>query len=163
MYYFKPPGAKGQALHQDNVYLLCDPGTCYAAWTAIDATDPDNGGMYIVPGSHRIELECPIEIETTESFTNHTVPIPNGMKAIPVIMEPGDTLFFNGSVIHGSGPNRTKDRWRRSFITHYTGVSAKRISHFYTPCHHFDGRLFEIEENQTGGPCGGDWKGAVGY
>ena len=36
MYYFKPPGARGQALHQDNLYLLVEPGTCLAAWTAID-------------------------------------------------------------------------------------------------------------------------------
>ena len=31
MYYFKPAGARGQALHQDNVYLQVKPGTCMAA------------------------------------------------------------------------------------------------------------------------------------
>ncbi len=28
MLYFKPPGARGQALHQDNFYLRARPGTC---------------------------------------------------------------------------------------------------------------------------------------
>ena len=31
MLYFKPPGARGQALHQDNYYLRVQPGTCLAA------------------------------------------------------------------------------------------------------------------------------------
>ena len=26
MFYFKPPGARGQALHQDQFYLRVDPG-----------------------------------------------------------------------------------------------------------------------------------------
>ncbi|MDQ3328071.1 MAG: phytanoyl-CoA dioxygenase family protein, partial [Chloroflexota bacterium] len=36
MLYFKPPGARGQALHQDNFYLKVEPGTCIAAWIALD-------------------------------------------------------------------------------------------------------------------------------
>jgi hypothetical protein len=31
MYYYKPPGAKGQGMHQDNFYLLASPATCIAA------------------------------------------------------------------------------------------------------------------------------------
>ena len=27
----------------------------------------------------------------------------------------GATMFFHGHLIHGSGPNRTKDRFRRTF------------------------------------------------
>ena len=30
MYYFKPPGGKGQGMHQDNFYLLAAPATCIA-------------------------------------------------------------------------------------------------------------------------------------
>ena len=35
MLYFKPAGARGQALHQDNFYLRVQPGTCMAAWLAL--------------------------------------------------------------------------------------------------------------------------------
>ena len=48
MFYYKPPGSRGQAMHQDNFYLLVEPNTCVAAWTAIDDADPENGGMYLV-------------------------------------------------------------------------------------------------------------------
>lgn len=33
MYYYKPPGARGQAMHQDNFYLLAAPATCIAPYS----------------------------------------------------------------------------------------------------------------------------------
>lgn len=36
MFYFKPPGARGQAFHEDNFYLKVQPGTCCAVWIACD-------------------------------------------------------------------------------------------------------------------------------
>ena len=40
MFYFKPPGSPGQALHQDNFYLHVRPGTCLGAWMAVDPARP---------------------------------------------------------------------------------------------------------------------------
>ena len=48
MLYFKPPGARGQALHQDQYYLRVQPGTCMAAWMALDRCDQENGCMQVV-------------------------------------------------------------------------------------------------------------------
>ena len=76
-------------------------------------------------------------------------------------MEPGDTLFFDGSVIHGSGPNRSKGRFRRSFIGHYAAGSLEKISKFYLPLVKMDGTDSEVEVNKGGGACGQDWQGAV--
>ncbi len=133
MYYFKPPGSRGQALHQDNYYLMVRPGTCIAAWTAIDDCDEENGGMMVVPGSHRIDLACPGSANPKVSFTKDYVPVPKGLKAQMMRMKAGDTLFFNGTVIHGSGPNRSKNRFRRSFICHYAGGSTEHISRYFNP------------------------------
>jgi len=164
MYYFKPPGARGQALHQDNLYLLVDPGTCLAAWTAMDRTDRENGGMMVVPRSHQGNLLCQEdggEALVRESFSRHITRIPKGLKAIDVPMEPGDTLFFSGSTIHGSGPNRSKDRFRRSFIGHYAAGSLEKISKFYLPLVKMDGTDYEVTASAGGGACGQDWIGAV--
>ena len=164
MYYFKPPGARGQAMHQDNLYLLVDPGTCIGAWTAIDRVDRENGCMMMVPGTHRGNLLCQEEADATikrEAFNGTITRIPKGMKAIEVPMEPGDTLFFGGSVIHGSGPNRTKDRFRRSFIGHYAAGSLEKISKFYLPLVRLDGTDYEVAGQTGGGACGQDWTGAV--
>lgn len=161
MYYFKPPGARGQALHQDNLYLLVEPSTCVAAWTAIDRTDRENGCMMVVPKSHTGNLLCQEKASEKSSFTGGVTRVPRGMKAVEVRMEPGDTLFFNGTAIHGSGPNRSKDRFRRSFIGHYAAGSLKKISKFYLPVVRMDGTDMDVEGAAGGGVCGDSWAGAV--
>jgi phytanoyl-CoA hydroxylase len=128
MFYFKPPGARGQALHQDNFYLRVAPGTCMAAWLAVDAADAENGGMMVVPGSHRTEIVCPQEADATQSFTRDFVAVPEGMRAVHVNLEPGDVLFFNGSLIHGSTPNSSVDRFRCSLIAHYVPEVCEEVA-----------------------------------
>ena len=159
MFYFKPPGSRGQAMHQDNFYLLVEPQTCVAAWTAIDDADPGNGGMYLVADTADEEISCPETANAAESFTTHFVPTPKGKKALPCRMKAGDTLFFNGSSIHGSGPNRSKERFRRSFICHYVPKSTQRISKHYLPLLTPEGEDVMIEANHAGGPCGSSWEG----
>ncbi|WP_078973346.1 phytanoyl-CoA dioxygenase family protein [Streptomyces sp. MMG1533] len=153
MFYFKPPGARGQALHQDNFYLRVEPGTCVAAWIACDVIDRDNGGLEVVPGTHRMELFCPQEADAELSFAQEYVPPPRGLAAVPVDMSPGDVLFFNGSLVHGSQPNRTADRFRRSFIGHYVGRSTERIGHYYRTLS-MSGDRVPLPESEGAGPCG---------
>jgi ectoine hydroxylase-related dioxygenase (phytanoyl-CoA dioxygenase family) len=157
MYYYKPPGSRGQAMHQDNFYLMVEPQTCVAAWTAVDDADPGNGGMYLVADTADEEIVCPGQADPAESFTTHLVPLPRGKKAAPCVMKAGDTLFFNGSSIHGSGPNRSKNRFRRSFICHYVPQSTERISKFYLPLLDTAGQDVWIEANKGGGACGSQW------
>lgn len=153
MFSFKPPGARGQALHQDNFYLRVEPGTCVAAWLACDVIDRDNGGLDVVPGTHRMELFRPEEADAEVSFAREYVPPPPGPAPVPVDMAPGDVLFFNGSLVHGSGPNRTPDRFRRSFIGHYVGRSAERIGGYYRTLS-MSGERVPLPESEGAGPCG---------
>ena len=157
MFYFKPPRSRGQALHQDNFYLKVEPGTCIAAWTAIDKADYENGGLLVVPKTNNNELYCPELADERESFTNHFVKVPKGKKAIPAIMDPGDVLFFNGNLIHGSYRNKTKDRFRRAFICHYASESTTKIGNYYTPLYRGDGTKIDIEDNPDSGPCGSEF------
>ncbi|MFK0150967.1 phytanoyl-CoA dioxygenase family protein [Streptomyces sp. NPDC090499] len=153
MFYFKPPGARGQALHQDNFYLRVEPGTCVAAWVACEAIDRENGGLEVVPGTHRMDLFCPEESDAELSFAREYVAPPEGLAAVPVDMGPGDVLFFNGSLVHGSQPNRSAGRSRRSFIGHYVGRSAERIGGYYRTLS-MGGEPVPLPESEGGGPCG---------
>ncbi|MEO6875980.1 MAG: phytanoyl-CoA dioxygenase family protein [Opitutaceae bacterium] len=161
MFYFKPPGARGQALHQDQFYLLVDPGTSIAAWTAIDDCDAENGAILVVPKTNDAAIVCPNVADARVSYTSHFVPVPEGLKPQLVPMKAGDTLFFNGSIIHGSGPNRSKTRFRRSFISHYVAGDTRRISGGYRPLLNFDGTEHAVEMQTSGGPCGEGWKGSL--
>ncbi|MEU2624076.1 phytanoyl-CoA dioxygenase family protein [Streptomyces sp. NPDC007157] len=153
MFYFKPPGARGQALHQDNFYLRVEPGTCVAAWVAGEEIGRENGGLEVVPGTHRMELFCPEESDAELSFAREYVAPPEGLVAVPVDMGPGDVLFFNGSLVHGSQPNRSAGRFRRSFIGHYVGRSAVRIGEYYRTLS-MSGDRVALLESEGAGPCG---------
>ncbi len=154
MIYFKAAGARGQALHQDQYYLRVNPGTCCAAWVALDDCDEENGCLQVVPGSHELPVLCTIPADTSKSFTNVTVPIPDDMSAESVIMKAGDVLFFNGQLIHGSLPNVSQTRFRRSLITHYIVGEAQQVSNFYHPALRFDGSEVSLEASPDGSECG---------
>ncbi|MDX3311635.1 phytanoyl-CoA dioxygenase family protein [Streptomyces sp. NPDC054884] len=153
MFYFKPPGARGQALHQDNFYLRVEPGTCVAAWLACDEIDRENGGLEVVPGTHRMDLFCPETADAQVSFAREYVPPPPGLTTTPVDMAAGDVLFFNGSLVHGSQPNGSGDRFRRSFIGHYVGRSTERIGEFYRTLT-MNGERLTLPVSEGAGPCG---------
>jgi len=165
MYYFKPPGAAGQQMHQDNFYLIAQPATCIAAWTPIDSADTDNGCLWVVPGSHRMDIICPDggDDHVAEYGRRHIGKFPRGQKPIPVPVPRGATMFFGGNLIHGSGPNRAKDRCRRTFIGHYIDEASEQISKFYHPIINMRGEtVSHVGEYSGGGPCGGDgWQGAL--
>ena len=154
MFYFKPPTARGQALHQDQTPLRVYPGTCLAAWMAVDDCDEENGCLQIVPRTQNLPRLCTVDADTTQSFSASTVPLPPGSEAVPVIMQAGDVLFFNGQVIHGSYPNRSKTRFRRALIAHYVVGEAERVAEFYHPLLTFDGDVAELQVSEKGGPCG---------
>jgi hypothetical protein len=154
MFYFKPPGARGQSLHQDNFYLRVKPGTCMAAWVAVDDADEENGGMACVSNTQSYPIQCPEKSDLTQSFTTEYVAPPEGYQPEIVNLKAGDVLFFNGNVIHGSGPNNSKTRFRRAFICHYVPRSTTELSHWYNTPYRFNQDLVSIPAATGGGPCG---------
>ena len=154
MIYFKPAGGRGQALHQDQYYLRVQPGTCVAAWMALDVVDEENGCLMVVPGSHDLPVLCTIPADTRVSITDITVPLPAGMDAVPVRMQPGDVLFFNGQVVHGSLPNTSANRFRRSLIGHYVAGDAQQVASFFQPSLRMDGSVVQLGNSPAGGECG---------
>lgn len=154
MLYFKPPGARGQALHQDQAPLRVQPGTCMAAWMALDSCDEENGCLQLVPGTQDLPLICMVDADTTQSFTSKAIELPEGMTPEPAIMDGGDVLFFNGQVIHGSLPNHSSDRFRRSLIGHYIAAEAERVGEFYHPILRFDGSEVQLGITDGSEPCG---------
>ncbi|MDE0299653.1 MAG: phytanoyl-CoA dioxygenase family protein [Candidatus Poribacteria bacterium] len=122
MLYFKPPGGRGQGLHQDQQYITTDP--LIGVWIALDESDKSVGQMIVVPGSHKLGHLTVQAADTSVSFTPVQSEMPAKASKVGVNMRPGDGLFFDGKTLHGSYLNTTTDRWRRSFICHYVGEHA---------------------------------------
>ncbi len=154
MIYFKPPKARGQALHQDNYYLRVQPGTCCAAWMALEEIDEENGCLQVVPGSHTWPILCTVPADIKQSFTDITVPIPKDVPVVPVRMQAGDVLFFNGQLVHGSLPNTSTSRFRRSLIGHYVEGDSQQVGQYYKPTLRMDGSEVELETSANSTQCG---------
>ncbi|MBC8075899.1 MAG: phytanoyl-CoA dioxygenase family protein, partial [Chloroflexales bacterium] len=92
--------------------------------------------------------------DTTQSFTDVIVPLPPGVSSVPVIMEPGDVLFFNGQLVHGSNPNTTSDRFRRALIGHYIEGDSQKVAQWYFPALRMDGTTIGLESSGKGTACG---------
>lgn len=144
-------------MHQDNYFLQSHPGTCVAAWIAIDDADHENGGLVVVPGTHKNQVVCHGEADSTISFATKEVPVPVEYSKKQTELKAGDVLWFHGSLVHGSLPNRS-ERFRRAMIYHYIPQTAEEITSFYQPLVKPDGEeVFEIKVSVDGGICGETW------
>ncbi len=93
---------------------------------------------------------------------SHITKFPREQKPIAVPVPRGSTMFFGGHLIHGSGPNRTKDRYRRTFIGHYIDEASDQVARHYHPVLNMAGEVVsDIAVPVGGGPCGDGWQGAV--
>ncbi len=142
MYMEKKPGeeAKGTALHQDTHYLPNEPNTLMACWLAMSDTDEENGGLCVLPASHTHGL---YETHKATSLKDHQVWESEHLmrdragrewkqrfysfeiegvdrSKMKFLHVPGGSgVFFSGMTIHGSYANRSADRIRRAFATHF--------------------------------------------
>ena len=145
MYYFKPPGAKGQGMHQDNFYLIAQPATWHrrvdghrrrGPWTtAASMSCPDRtAATSAARTAARSTLGWSTATATSASFRAN----PNPCRCR---CAEGQTMFFGGNLIHGSGPNRTKDRSRRTFIGHYADNASQTLAKYYHPVLNMQGEV----------------------
>jgi phytanoyl-CoA hydroxylase len=79
---------------------------------------------------------------------------PDGLERVQTKMTAGDLLFLHGSVVHGSKPNSTADRFRRALIFHYIPEDSAEIAAFCNPLIRSDRRETVLPEAIGGGPCG---------
>ena len=94
------PGAVNQVLHRDDVmYGVPRPHFPVVGNTliALDDFTRENGATRVVPGSHR-------SVE----------PVDQDAGVVDAEMPAGSLLVWDGAVWHGSGENRTRDRFRTS-------------------------------------------------
>ena len=150
MYYYKPPQSVGQGMHQDNFFLMSKPSTCIGTWTPIDDADEETGCLRVVRGSHKEEILCP----PNEGQKNPIDNIVANSEIVSIPMLRGQTMFFSGQLIHGSEPNNSLTRNRRTFNCHYIDSLTEKLAKFYHPSLDMEGNVVDhITVDQSGGPC----------
>ncbi len=137
MYYWKPPGALGLDLHQDNFYVQSNQDSFASAWVALDDADLENGPLIVYPGSHVEPVlpvhEVPIPLSGRPLYPNargkETV-VPDKYKPLPLEARKGAAVLIHGHLIHGSADNHSP-RFRRAFLVDYIRQGAPFVAGRY--------------------------------
>jgi chlorinating enzyme len=145
MLFVKGPGSEGQGYHQDSFHILTRPDTLIGAWIALDRADEENGCVRITRGSQNEPVYPDADEDAGHGGDLQLFDIPaisgaddpderrNELSAVaakyhgrevPAVLDPGDVVFFGGHVLHRSHANRSAERFRRSFVTHYCNARS---------------------------------------
>jgi non-heme Fe2+,alpha-ketoglutarate-dependent halogenase len=126
-----PNDARYVSWHQDGHYLGLSAPHYASAWIALTSSDPGNGCMRVVPGSHlrgkqahhdnavadrnMLTSGLAIAAEVDES------------DALDVVLEPGQMSLHHVDIVHGSKPNLS-DRRRIGFAVRYVAPHVRQSS-----------------------------------
>lgn len=110
MYIFKQPRIGGEVRwHQDATYFETDPITVTGFWFALERADRRNGCLWVEPGGHRSPLRERFVVEggVGRMERRDETPWPSEGSALPLEVDAGALVVFNGLLPHYSAPNRS--------------------------------------------------------
>lgn len=93
--------------HQDVRYWSFTRPDLVSAWLALGAERPQNGCLWVIPGSHRMNLERFRFDDALFFRTDLADNQPILATKIPVELNPGDVLFFHARTLHSASRNET--------------------------------------------------------
>lgn len=109
----KGPGAGTFPWHQDNAYSRLKDNH-YQLWIALTKMTPENGGLWLKPGSHKSVLPH-------KRLDSHMMY--DGTPDNPVFIEAkaGDIVLFSSLTLHSTTPNVSQDnRW--AYVVEYMSL-----------------------------------------
>ncbi len=113
----KSPGAGSYiAWHQDNGYQKGKTPEYITCWLALDDSSPENGGLMVIPGSHK---DGPRDHEWRSVHAVVPEEFVDEEKAEPLNAKAGDMLLFSSYLVHQTVGNNTKDKQRRAWVMQY--------------------------------------------
>jgi phytanoyl-CoA hydroxylase len=121
----KPPLiGREKPWHQDNAYFNLPPETAVVGvWIALDEATPENGCMFVIPGSHRAGPV--VHFKRRDWQICDTDVAAGAARTVP--LKPGGCLIFHGLLHHGTPPSRSPQR-RRALQFHYKPAGAAQIA-----------------------------------
>ena len=111
---FCKPAAVGMEIpwHQDGAYWPIRPLANISAWIAIDRVRRENACLKVIPGSHLSGLK-PHQIDSRKNLALDRTVNPehlNKEEAVDIELDPGDLVFFDVYLMHGSNANTSGER-----------------------------------------------------
>lgn len=126
----EPQDAGFVSWHQDCRYMGLEPhDVAVSAWIALTPSNPLNGCMSMIPGTHKLGVaEHADTFEATNILTRgQTIEDVDESKAVDLILEPGQLSFHHMRTIHGSKPNRSNERRIGFTIQPYMSPDMRQV------------------------------------
>ena len=112
--------------HQDAYYWPMKPHHSVTVWLAYDDVDEENGGMQIIPGSHKAGLLKHARSQSTNSIL--TLELERGTfneaDAVQFKLKAGEVSLHDDRAVHGS-PGNPSGRRRAGLTLRYSGTEVK--------------------------------------
>jgi ectoine hydroxylase-related dioxygenase (phytanoyl-CoA dioxygenase family) len=128
--FIKNPDQKGfVSFHQDAKYIGLEPHNWVTAWLAVTDSNEENGCMRMWKCSHKQDLKFHNQKFDennllTRGQTVENVPI---YETAPVVLKAGQLSLHHPKIVHGSGPNKSKDRRIGFVIQSYIGSNVDQV------------------------------------
>jgi ectoine hydroxylase-related dioxygenase (phytanoyl-CoA dioxygenase family) len=132
-HYIAKPPVSGQAVlwHQDAGFWPLEPMEVVSLWLALDDTDPANGCLRVIPGTHRWDLKRNRERSDVANVIGAEIDVDPSMidesAAVDIVLRAGDVEVHHPNIVHGSHANGS-DRWRRGLTIRYIPTSTRIVT-----------------------------------
>jgi len=119
------------AWHQDVTYWGLEPPCAITAWYAIDDSDRENGCMRVIPGTHTNGIRQHGKSGAAGNLLsiNQEVPLTpeEEARAVDLELRAGEISLHDGTLIHGSLPNRSTRR-RCGLTLRYVPTRVRQVA-----------------------------------
>lgn len=129
VFYKKPRDPRYASWHQDSVYSGWHLTPSVSAWIALTQSEPANGCMRVIPGTHKQGLLEHENIQDPHLMNRRGERLRMDVdetQAVDVVLRPGEMSLHHTNIVHGSNPNQS-DGPRIGFIVRFvTNLSKNR-------------------------------------
>lgn len=115
--------------HQDSTYWGLEPHDVVTAWVAFTRSDLASGCMMVIPGTHtadQLPHQDTFHKDNLLSRGQEIAVAVDERQALPCLLEPGEMSLHHIKLVHGSAPNRSRDR-RIGFAIRYIPTHVRQI------------------------------------
>lgn len=113
--------------HQDIRYWCFEKPELITAWLALGEEKSRNGGLRVIPGSHRMAFES----EQFDDMSFFLADQPKNLalinKSRAVELQQGDLLLFHCKLLHSASRNETNSTKLSLVFTYYSGDNSPKV------------------------------------